>query len=333
MRILGQLFACLLVIVVGTALGTVPIIKDNMHWNFFFVIPISGFAIGMAFGWVQFQISRASRARVGGLAAVVMALACAAGYLGSDFGQYATMVVAAAPELDPEPEALSGIEAEIAKLAALDAAEDFTPEDESVLPNGLEDEADEEALVALEGDPVPLSEVMTFEEFMRMRLESSSIDMRPGSSQEATLEIGVTAATISFGADLLGTWLGSLLVLVYGADRNPYCRRCKRYKGSSTRREIPLEQEVANETVDRLQEVVASGCYEGVVSLLDEVAKTQRPPETVIKVATDERVCPGCHEATLVCRVMTANGADWDEALDVRVSSGTSRGASSAPIG
>ena len=84
MRLLGLLIACLTVIVTGIAIGTVPLIKDNLHWNFWFVIPISGFAFGAAFGWIQFQISRVCKARVGGFAALVLALACTTGFLGTD---------------------------------------------------------------------------------------------------------------------------------------------------------------------------------------------------------------------------------------------------------
>ena len=61
MRLLGLLIACFTVIAAGIAVGTVPIIKDNLHWNLWFVIPISGFAFGAAFGWIQFQISRLNR--------------------------------------------------------------------------------------------------------------------------------------------------------------------------------------------------------------------------------------------------------------------------------
>jgi hypothetical protein len=299
MRFIGLLVACLVVIAAGTALGTVPIIKENLHWNFFFVIPISGFALGMAFGWIQFQIGRFSGARVGGLAAAMLALACTVGYLGSDYGQYATIAVSLAAAAEPEP----GVEGETA--------------DKMALP---------------EGQVVPLSELMTFEEFMRARLESSSIDMRPGSTSDATVEVGTTAATVSFFADLLGAWLGAFGALVFCAERHPYCRRCARYKKGLGTGEIPLEQDLANETVDRLQERFESGSYQDVVSLLEEIAKQPRPAETSIKIATDERVCPSCNEATLICRVMTLKGKDdWNEALDLRVSSSSGSTARFSP--
>jgi hypothetical protein len=282
MRFIGPIFASFLIIVAGIVMGTVPIIKDNLHWNFFFVIPISGLILGAAFGWTQFQISRLSGARVGGMAAVILALTCTVGYLATDLGQYWSMA------------------------AIVETGEG--------VGEGVE--------VAQE--IVPLSELMTFQEFLRSKLETSSIDMRPGSSMDATVEVGSTAATVSFFADLLGSWLGALGALILGAEGAPYCRRCRRYKKGVATNEVPLDDETAVETVDRLQDSVQSGGYEAVVSLLNEVAKRPRPAEANIKISTDERVCPSCNEATMVCRVMRLEGVDgWNEALSLEVTSNT----------
>ena len=43
----------------------------------------------------------------------------------------------------------------------------------------------------------------------------------------------------------------------------------------------------------------------------------------MLKIATDERVCLGCNAATLTCQVMRLDGSDWNEALELRASSGT----------
>jgi hypothetical protein len=169
-----------------------------------------------------------------------------------------------------------------------------------------------------------LRDLIGFEGYMRARFASSSIDLRPGRSEsDSTVELGATASTVSFGVDLLGAWLGSFLTLMGAARGAPYCDRCRRYKNRVGRSEIPLDEGVAVETLDEFQEHVAGGSYEAVVSFLNGVAKRETPQELVLKISTDERICPGCNEATLTCRVMRRQGNEWKEALEVRTSSGT----------
>lgn len=269
---IGLLGASIVAIVAGVAIGATPVVNEHLHWNFWLVIPISGAVLGAALGWGQFQIARASGARVGKAVAAGLALATALGYLGTDLGTYGTMTV------------------------ELEGGEGF------------------------EGGTYPLRDLIGFDDYMRARLSSSSIDLRPGRS-DSTVELGATAATASFGADLLGAWLGAFLMLIGSAAGAPYCDRCRKYKKRVAKMEIALHEDTAVETLEQLQQSAQSELYEPFVSLLNETAKQPAPPQVVLKLVTDERVCPGCNEATLIARVMRAEGNEWKEALELRVSS------------
>ena len=273
MRFLGLLVASLAAVGAGIAIGATPVVNEHLHWNFLFFIPISGLAIGMAFGWGQFQIARASGARVGGVAAALLALATAAGYLGTDFGTYWAATV------------------HVEESEAFEAGE------------------------------YPLRHFVGFQDYMRMRLQSSAVDLRPGSSQETTVEMGATATTASFAVDLLGAWLGSLGALITCAWGAPYCRRCQRYKKRVARGELPLTEESGVESMEQVEATFGSNDYEAVVSLLNEMAKAPAPPEVRFKLATDERVCAGCNEATLTCRFLHRKGNEWNEGARFEVTS------------
>ena len=74
MRFLGLLTACVLVIAAGIGIGATPFVNEYLHWNLWFVIPVSGLLLGAGFGWVQFQIARAFGLHVGGAVASALAL-------------------------------------------------------------------------------------------------------------------------------------------------------------------------------------------------------------------------------------------------------------------
>lgn len=273
MRCFGLLAACAAAILAGIAVGAIPFVNENLHWNIWFVVPISGALLGAAFGWVQFQIARAFSVRVGTAAAVALALAATVGYLGTDLGTYWTTAV--------ELEQMDGFEA----------------------------------------GEYQLHDLVSFSDYMRARLTSSSIDLRPGRS-DSTVELGAAAATVSFGFDLIGAWLGSFLILVGVARGTPYCDRCHQYKRRLGGTEIPLEASTAVEVLDQLQEQVQGGSYECVVSLLNSLTKREPPEELMLKISTDERTCPGCNETTLTCRVLRLQGNEWKEVAELRSTSG-----------
>lgn len=274
MRLMGLFAACGLAVAAGIGIGAIPFVNENLHWNVWFVIPISGLLLGMGLGFGQFQVARASGARVGVVAAGVLALATSIGYLGTDLGTYWTMTV------------------------ALEQSDDF------------------------EAGEYRVRDLMGFEGYMRARLESASIELRPGRSSSPTLELGSTAALTSFFVDALGAWVGAFLALFGSSLRAPYCLRCQRYKRSVGKSELLLDDETAMEDLESLQELAERGDYEAVVSLLNEWAKRPPPTAAALKLATDERVCSGCNEATLHCSVVRRQDGEEVGAMSIDSAAG-----------
>jgi hypothetical protein len=287
MRPLAILLAVVAVIALGVAIGATPFINENLHWNVWFVVPVSGVILGCAFGWLQFRIAYLLGAPVRTTAAIGRALAAAVGYAATDVGTYATMTV---------------------------------------------EVADEEG--NREGQ-VPLRDLMSFSDYMSVRLGSSAISMRPGRSDSPTLEMGRAGAMASLGIDLIGSFLGAFALLQFGARGAPFCHRCTRYKKRAGQTETWLAEDTAVEKMAELLEQVQGGDYASIVSGVNGLVKDAPPEKTPIKLVVDERVCDGCNEATLTGRVLRQHGNEWKEVdqLGFRIDSGTGETVRLVPAG
>ena len=84
MRHLGILFAPLVAIAAGVGIGCIPVVNENLHWNIWFVVPISGFVLGLGFGWLQFGVAWKLGTSVRGMTTVLMGAAAVAAYLGTE---------------------------------------------------------------------------------------------------------------------------------------------------------------------------------------------------------------------------------------------------------
>ena len=93
MRHLGILFAPLVAIAAGVGIGCIPVVNENLHWNIWFVVPISGFVLGLGFGWLQFGVAWKLGTSVRGMTTVLMGAAAVAAYLGTDLGTWLTLIV------------------------------------------------------------------------------------------------------------------------------------------------------------------------------------------------------------------------------------------------
>lgn len=80
-------------ILVGIALGAVPVVNEHLHWMLWYVIPITAFAFGMLVGWAQFRAAFLLNIRLRSAAVLLVALGCTAGYGATDFGIYLTTSV------------------------------------------------------------------------------------------------------------------------------------------------------------------------------------------------------------------------------------------------
>jgi hypothetical protein len=77
----------------GVGVGCVPFVQEHLDWRMAGVIPVGGFLIGMAAGFLMFHLARLLNASVEGKAALVLALAAGVGFVGTDVGKYFTMPI------------------------------------------------------------------------------------------------------------------------------------------------------------------------------------------------------------------------------------------------
>ena len=169
----------LLCLALGYGIGSIPGVRDYVHWNLWYFIPISGLVIGMAMGYLSFKLCYAFNLKTTLVSNLILALSASMGYLAVDYGLYKSY------------------------------------------PHTFQKKGD------TSGQVMKLSEVMSFYEYMKLMHSSMSIES-PG--DKTSFEMGSTASIISFGCDLLGAFLGSLLILSACANTSPYCDDCNRYK-------------------------------------------------------------------------------------------------------
>ena len=165
---------------------------------------------------------------------------------------------------------------------------------------------------------VPLRELVTFREYLDVALSSSSYESTRGGG---AIEYGRTGTTITWGIDVLGSFIVAFFVLMTMAAKSPFCRRCDAYKKENQRLEMVFDADQAMEALDQIHASVAGCDYAGLLSVLTEASKHEAPlqEEQVIRVSVDERVCPSCNEATLLGMVERSAGGrgDWEEASDL----------------
>ena len=93
MRQLGLFIAPLVAIAAGVAIGCIPVVNQNLHWNLWYVVPISGFVLGLGFGWLQFGVAWKMGTPVRGMTTLLMGAAGVVAYVGTDFGTWLTLSV------------------------------------------------------------------------------------------------------------------------------------------------------------------------------------------------------------------------------------------------
>ena len=80
-------------VLLGYSIGATPGLNENLHWNLWFVIPVSGLILGMFIGWLQFFTAYAVNLRIGNSTAWLLAIAAAAAYLATEAGIYNAMMI------------------------------------------------------------------------------------------------------------------------------------------------------------------------------------------------------------------------------------------------
>ncbi len=256
--------ALLLTAVVGFVLGSIPGLNEHLHWNLWYVVPISGVIFGAMAGAIQIGVCYGLNAKAMGSNLVFLLAASVVGYVAIDYGIYHAQTV---PVQDIEG-----------------------------IPDG----------------EYSLSEMVTFGEYMKWRLGSSSVSTKHG---DDAFEMGGTATTITFIVDLLGVLLASLGVLVIFHETHPFCDRCARYKRREQKFEIPFADggseadEVRTAIVGRIEE----GDFGGLIDYLRDAAASRDVKKPKLRISVDQRVCRRCGETTLLGKEEVLSGDGWQE--------------------
>lgn len=85
--------AILLPVAIGFGIGCIPFVQNHLHWNLWYVIPISGLIFGLAIGSVQFLGCYFFQARVSFEMIVVFCLTSPLGFFSTEVGTYLTVTV------------------------------------------------------------------------------------------------------------------------------------------------------------------------------------------------------------------------------------------------
>jgi len=75
---------------IGFGLGCVPVVNRYLHWNLWYIVPISGLVLGIAIASIQFAICYRLNQKVTGPSLVVLAAAAMIAYAAVDYGIYFT---------------------------------------------------------------------------------------------------------------------------------------------------------------------------------------------------------------------------------------------------
>ncbi|MBE0536950.1 MAG: hypothetical protein IH624_14900 [Phycisphaerae bacterium] len=261
--------AALITFLLGFVLGCIPGLNAHLHWNLWYVVPISGLVFGLAAGGVQFWYCYKANEEVSKAMMLCLILAAVVGYASVDYGIYRTTSI------------------------TLEGAE------------GIED------------GTYPLSALMSFTDFMRLNLGSSSVKKDYGAGE---MEMGAAATTISYFADLSGAALGTLGALVLAKKKYPYCRQCRKYKRREREYVIQFafEESLADALLGGVRERIAAADYLSLIAYVRQLAQTHTNSKGDMRVSVDHRLCPGCSEATLLGKVERRKGREWHEISTAR---------------
>lgn len=81
-------------LLVGFILGSIPWLNEHLHWNLWFVIPVSGLLFGMLVGWLGFELCYLLHAKVAAAGIALLAVSAVLGYIAVDVGIYFQQSVA-----------------------------------------------------------------------------------------------------------------------------------------------------------------------------------------------------------------------------------------------
>jgi hypothetical protein len=240
-------------LLIGFALGSIPVVNQYLHWNLWFIIPVSGLLLGMGLGWTQFYGCYLLNQPVNGWRTVVLALAASLSLLAVDFGIYRSTSI----PIHGDP----------------------------ILPDGDH----------------RLTELVSFPQYMKWRLGSSSIKTRHGDN---LIEIGAAGTTISYVVDLAGAFVAAGGMLLVAWSMYPYCARCSRFKSRAKRHVIAFHYDATRvqQILAEILEHIRTGACGVHATYLEDLYKRVHVRDGDTQLTADERYCGSCGEVTILCR-------------------------------
>ncbi len=90
---LRLLLASFIAVIAGFALGSIPVLNEHLHWNLWYVLPISGLLFGLGLGGIEFGYCFKMDQRIDTAAIIFLAAVTLLGYGAVDYGIYRSITV------------------------------------------------------------------------------------------------------------------------------------------------------------------------------------------------------------------------------------------------
>lgn len=100
---IGVVVGAVVAVVGGFGIGCIPFVQEHLHWNIWFIVPVSGLVLGMLLGLVQFFVCFLLGTRVSPAIAGVFSACALLAYLATELGTYETLRIDAS-EIEGAPD-------------------------------------------------------------------------------------------------------------------------------------------------------------------------------------------------------------------------------------
>ncbi len=171
-----------------------------------------------------------------------------------------------------------------------------------------------------------LRELMSFPEFMQVKLGGSTLRARPGASSDGTgVEVGAVGTTISYFVDLLGAFVATLLTIFAMASDRPFCDPCGTYKkkqGSVTV-QFAANKTLMQEVFGGIKQCIRDNDGPRLLQYVGELKQKYGAQAGSVKMVLDRRQCAHCSEWTAIGKVSRKNSrGEWErvDELDFNMS-------------
>ncbi len=161
-----------------------------------------------------------------------------------------------------------------------------------------------------------LSELISFGDYMKSRLGSTTLSGRRGNDTE----VGATGTTIMYFLDLLIAFGAAFGTLLGHAQIRPFCSHCARYKVRERQLLVQLtyDEELVKEIYGQINERMEAADYAGLVNYLSDLVGKGEAKKGDWRIKVDQRFCPGCREATLLGTTQQKNKSnEWNEVSEL----------------